>query len=122
MVSMKRFLLVLVILAISGVFTVSAQDISWWSTVVSWVQEGYNYGYCTFAPDSITLENGRVIDISSACRTHDYAYIAGGNQADKDRADWALRNELISLGVPPNVANLYLYAVQQHGASRFKWR
>jgi hypothetical protein len=117
---MKRFLLVLVILAVSAVFTVSAQNVSWWSTVASWVQERNDY--CTFAPDSITLENGRVIKISSACRTHDRAYDAGGNQADKDRADWALRNDMISLGVPPNVANLYLYAVQQYGAGRFKWR
>lgn len=70
---------------------------------------------CTMAPDGWWR---------SACVTHDAAYYNGGSEADRERADKQLRDDMIRSGAPAAVANLYYGAVRVGGSagSGLPWR
>ena len=63
---------------------------------------------CTLAPDGWWRD---------ACVKHDEKYFYGGSAADRKAADQGLRDDMIKLGAPRAVANLYYYGVRMGGAA-----
>lgn len=55
------------------------------------------------------------------CYYHDWAYAAGGSEADRKIADKSLRNRMIEAGYPYK-AWLFYIAVRLFGWSHFKYK
>lgn len=76
-----------------------------------------NKDWCSLSPDSIFG-----VDISVACKKHDYAYYDlykkvnnPKNQAKRKEADRLLKERIIELGAPRWIACIYYFMVRLFG-------
>lgn len=71
---------------------------------------------CTNGPDG--LNN---VDWSEACRWHDWAYHLGGNEINRLNADRALISNLLTLGCPVSICDIFFNRVRLWGVSYFNY-
>ncbi|MHC4877578.1 MAG: hypothetical protein ACYTGL_13865 [Planctomycetota bacterium] len=80
---------------------------------------------CTLAPDSLpgwlVFRRDR-LDLSEACRRHDWSYTVGGDENARYQADRELRVNLLQLGASGLIAGLYYRRVRLFGVRFFNYR
>lgn len=69
---------------------------------------------CTCAPDFLFG-----CDLRAACLFHDWAYLCGGDERDRQRADQAFYRNLIRCGLSPTAAGVYYRRVRLEGLALF---